>query len=216
LTLNQLLINNNPALVDSDADTHDVHHPMTRFLSTSLLTIVFAARLLATEPKTTETPKPEYQVLLDAARDARLRYDKNRVQMAGEEARLRYVTDLTTIAYRYMSIGKGEAWVHLQAGWEALNREIVRYAAPKDSSSHAFSRLLVGKWESPRHDYVYYANGKWSMLPIEEGVTSGNWHIEGNQYFDGETPYTIILLNEKFFVFTNGPEGAYFEKRITK
>lgn len=169
-------------------------------------------------------PKPEYQVLLDAAKSAFRDYDTNRKQMAAEDARLKYVSALVEIAYRYMSIDKGNAWEHLQSGWEALNREIAKYPAAKNSKG--LSKVLVGKWESPRHDYIYYANGKWSMLPIEDGVTSGHWRIDGNQYWDGDVvesglvthgiPYTIILLNRNYFVFTNSPKGAFFEERIWK
>jgi hypothetical protein len=195
-----------------------------KFKVIALVLLVFATQLCAAGPD--KTSKPDYQALLDAARDARLRYHTNRAQMAAEKARLRYVTDLTEIACRYMDIGKGQAWLKLQDGWEALNREIVLYPAPKDSDAKTLSRLLVGRWESPRHDYIYYKNGKWSMLPIEPDVTHGHWRIVGNQYWDGDvvengavahgTPYTIILLNQKYFVFTNSPESAFFEQRITK
>jgi hypothetical protein len=154
------------------------------------------------EPTAKGKPVPLYQELENAAADARQRYDASRVKMSAEKARLRYVTDLTEIAYRYMAIEKGEAWLQLEEGWEALNHEIVRYPAPKKSDSKALSKLLVGKWESPRHDYVY------SM--------DGTWHIQGNQWLDGGRSLTIILLDGKYFVFTDGPEGAFFEKRITK
>ncbi len=118
------------------------------------------------------------------------------------------MTALTKIAYRYMDIEKGSAWDFLEPGWEALNGEIIRYPAPKDSDSKALSKLLVGKWRSPRHDYIYRANGTTSMIG---GGSSGHWTIEGNQ----EDGATIILLNAEYYV-TASNGGVYFEKRISK
>jgi len=49
------------------------------------------------------------------------------------------------------------------------------------SDSKALSARLVGKWESPRHDYLYRADGTWTMLPVEPDIAHGTWRIEGNQ-----------------------------------
>jgi hypothetical protein len=109
--------------------------------------------------------------------------------------------------------------------WQAIDAEIKLHPAPKDSDSKALSRLLVGKWESPRHDYLYRADGTWTMLPVEPDVTHGTWHIEGNQYFDTAatdppqtTQYPVILITKRDFVFTDqevvfmrgGPNSAAF------
>src|SRR5436305_864711 len=41
------------------------------------------------------------------------------------------------------------------------------------------SKLMVGKWRSPRHDYLYAADGTWRMLP--PATTHGGWRIENHQ-----------------------------------
>jgi hypothetical protein len=97
---------------------------------------------------------------------------------------------------------------------------IKQHAAPRESDSKAFSKLLVGKWESPRHDYLYRADGTWTMLPAAPDITHGTWRIEGNQFFDtaslapGETDqYTIILITKRDFVFTD-QEVVFYETRL--
>ena len=94
--------------------------------------------------------------------------------------------------------------------WQAIDAEIKRHPAPSNSDSKKLSNLLVGEWESPRHEYLYRPDGTWTMLPVEEGVTHGRWRIEGNQYFDTAatdpfetSQYTIILITKKDFVFTD-------------
>jgi hypothetical protein len=129
-----------------------------------------------------------------------------------EVARIHYVTELTEIALKYMSIDKGPVWEKLQPGWVTLNAEILRNPAPIDSDTKALSKLMVGKWQSPRHAYIFSSDGLWRMAP-ESGTTNGHWRIDGNQYLDGNSHYSIILLNQNYFVFTDG-ETVFFEWRI--
>jgi hypothetical protein len=82
------------------------------------------------------------------------------------------------------------------------------------------SSLLVGKWESPRHDYLYRADGTWSMIPEEPDIAHGTWRIEGNRYIDTHasdppqaTQYTIILITKRDFVFTDH-EVVFYETRL--
>jgi hypothetical protein len=132
-----------------------------------------------------------------------------------EADRERYVTSLARLRDQLARNGATK-------GWQAVDAEIRQHSAPKDSDSKALSKILTGKWASPRHDYVYRSDGTWSMLPAEPGTTHGRWRIEGNQYLDTaevdppETRrYTIILLNEKEFIFTDG-EFVFYETRIRK
>ena len=88
--------------------------------------------------------------------------------------------------------------------WQAIDAEIKEHPAPKDSDSKALSRLILGKWESPRHDYLYRADGTWTMLPADPDTTHGTWRIDGNQYFDTAatdppqtSQYTIILISSR-------------------
>ena len=49
-------------------------------------------------------------------------------------------------------------------------------ALPDDAT---LSRLLVGTWQSPRHQTVYRADGTWMLDPPDEGDnTHGKWKIE--------------------------------------
>ena len=99
-----------------------------------------------------------------------------------------------------------------------VDAEIRQHPAPEDTKG--FTKLMVGKWSSPRHEYVYRPDGTWSMLPEEEGATSGRWHIEGNRFFkkaDCESgdasAYTILLLTNDNFIFTDG-KTVFYEERI--
>ena len=103
---------------------------------------------------------------------------------------------------------------------QAIDAEIKRHPAPVDADSKVLSALLVGKWQSPRHDYLYRADGSWTMLPEQEGITHGVWRIEGNQYFSIATiepadtsPYTIILITEKDLVFGDQTD-VFYETRL--
>jgi hypothetical protein len=57
--------------------------------------------------------------------------------------------------------------------WQAIDTEIKRHRVPSDADSKMFSSLLVGQWQSPRHDFLYRADGTWTMLPEEKDVTHG-------------------------------------------
>jgi hypothetical protein len=104
--------------------------------------------------------------------------------------------------------------------WEASDAEIKQHPAPNGSDGKALSRLLVGKWESPRHDYLYRADSTWTMLPVEPDITHETWRIEGNQYFDTAatappetSQYTIILITKRDLVFTD-QEVVFYETRL--
>jgi hypothetical protein len=95
-----------------------------------------------------------------------------------------------------------------------------QHPAPNDSDGESLSSLFVGKWQSPRHDYLYRADSTWTMLPEGPETTHGTWRIEGNQYFDAATidpagprQYTIILISKENFVFSDR-EVVFFEKRL--
>ncbi len=131
-----------------------------------------------------------------------------------EDARLNYVTKLVRMREKFARSGGND--------WKAIDAEIMRHPAPADSEK-SFAKLLEGKWRSPRHDYLYRPDGTWSMLPIEAGdadSTHGTWRIEGNQCFEaaGKPPttsrYTILLLTDKDFAFTDG-EVVFYRTRLS-
>ena len=161
----------------------------------------------------------------DAAKPADARYvraldeikrDYGKIFHPSEAARAYYITRLVRLH---------EEAVRLKTNvWQAIDAEIKQHPAPNDSNGKASSSLLVGKWESPRHDHLYRADGTWTMIPVEPGVTHGTWRIEGNQYFntyidtDATHPpqtfqYTIILITKRDFVFTD-QEVVFCETRL--
>ena len=63
-----------------------------------------------------------------------------------------------------------------------------------DKSDKELARLMVGIWRSPRHTYVYAADGRWwnadsyKWLDKPEGA-HGRWRIENQQLVeDAENP----------------------------
>ena len=58
----------------------------------------------------------------------------------------------------------------------ALIAPVIALALPDDAT---LSRLLVGTWQSPRHQTAYRADGTWMLDPPDEGDnTHGKWRIE--------------------------------------
>ena len=99
-----------------------------------------------------------------------------------------------------------------------VDAEIRRHRAPENTEG--YTKLMAGKWSSPRHEYIYRADGTWTMLPEEEGATRGRWRIEGNRFFNqpdcesGDTSaYSIILVTNDIFIFTDG-KTVFYEERI--
>ena len=138
--------------------------------------------------------------------------DYEKIAHPGETARSAYILRLIRL--------RAEAARRKTNAWQAIDAEIRRHPAPIDSDSAALSSLRVGEWESPRHDYLYRADGTWTMTPVEPDATRGTWRIEGNRSFETvatDPPrsfeYTIILITKRDFVFSDG-EIVFFEKRL--
>ena len=141
-----------------------------------------------------------------------MKRDYGKISHPSEAARSDYITRLVRLSE--------EATRTSNYTWQAIDAEIKQHPVPKDSNSKALSSLLVGKWESPRHDYLYRADGTWTMLPADPDITHGTWRIEGNQFFDTAatdppepTQYIIILITKRDFVFTD-QERVFYEKRL--
>lgn len=84
---------------------------------------------------------------------------------------------------------------------------VIALALPDDAT---LSRLLVGKWQGPRHEIVYRADGTWILDPPDEGDnTRGKWRIEhgrlietwrfSDESSDSTSTEEIIELTEKIF-----------------
>ena len=89
----------------------------------------------------------------------------------------------------------------------ALIVPIIALALPDDAT---LSPLLVGTWESPRHETQYRADGTWLLDPPYEGEnTRGKWRIEHGRLIetwrftdetsDSSSVEEIIELTEKVF-----------------
>jgi hypothetical protein len=96
-----------------------------------------------------------------------------------------------------------------------------------DNTDRKLARLMVGIWRSPRHTYVYAADGRWwnadsySSLDKPEGAR-GRWKIENHELvtdhenvsfggFYGLTRYRITKLTRDEVVF-----DGYRMKRWTR
>jgi hypothetical protein len=142
----------------------------------------------------------------------RVKRDYEKISHPNEAARSNYITRLVRLREKAARAKTDE--------WQAIDAEIKRHPAPSDADSAISSSLLVGQWESPRHDYLFRADGTWTMLPEEEHVTHGRWRIEGNQYFltsamepPETSPYTIILITKNDLVFTD-QTAVFYEERL--
>jgi hypothetical protein len=142
--------------------------------------------------------------------EAKRRFYK--ISQPSEAARLDYVTRLVRMREE-MARQKNDEW-------KAIDSEIREHPAPKDSDGNVLSRRLVGKWSSPRHDYLYRSDGSWTMLPADEGTTHGTWRIERNQFFTTASigspdpaQYTVILTTKTDFVIAD-QSGVFYETRL--
>lgn len=140
-----------------------------------------------------------------------IKRDYGRISHPSEAARADYITRLVRLRERAARL-KTDAW-------QAIDAEIKQHPAPTDSDGKALSSRLVGEWESPRHDYLYRADGTWTMTPVEPGIAHGTWRIERNQFFltfATDPPqthqYAIILIGQRDFVVTDR-EVVFYETR---
>lgn len=69
----------------------------------------------------------------------------------------------------------------------------------------AIKKQLLGYWKSPRHGYLYKANGIVYMLPRPPSTSTSHWDVRHGVYYEmdgGRTyAYRIISLTEKEFKY---------------
>lgn len=105
---------------------------------------------------------------------------------------------------------------------QACDAQIRSHPAPPDDSA-ALTRRLAGTWRSPRHDYLYRADGTWTMLPAERDATRGRWHLAGNRLEIASGggkgriigTYTVIVISDEDFVYADR-ETVFFVKRLPR
>lgn len=134
-----------------------------------------------------------------------------------EPQRQKFVHDLAALHWHLVH--------HELPGLDAVDFEINRHPMPAGGGDDkALTKLRVGTWQSPRHDYLFREDGTWVMDPELNDPDSahGTWAIHGNQYTEttsGTAPaettiYTIILLDDTTFIFSEpGTAGAFYERR---
>ena len=172
---------------------------MIRHILPTFVTLLLAATLLAEEPKELIKARTEYEHSAPHA----------------EAARSAYVLRLMKLREEFGHANNTE-------DWKAVDAEIGRNPLPNDADSKALSQMLVGKWGSRTHDYLYKSDGSWTMIPEGPGVAHGKWRIDGNQIHSWITfepnktrAMTLILLNDKNFVCADHG-SVFYETRLEK
>jgi hypothetical protein len=120
-----------------------------------------------------------------------------------EADRIRYITALVRLR---------ESFTRADADkMRAIDAEIIKHPMPFEVDSAALRKHIVGRWRSPRHSYLYRADGTWTtsdFTDANEATPRGLWRIEGNKFFhrmldepsEAETGRTIIILTDTDFV----------------
>ncbi len=169
------------------------------------VSIILAAFLVATSVAA-EEPKE--------LRDARRQFES--LRHPSEAERVAYITRLVRLRESFTRADYKKM--------EAIDAEVIRHPMPPGVDSAELRKRMVGRWTSPRHSYLYRADGTWTMLPeFEDGLqaTHGVWHIEGNKFFQNalvqppeapDTGETIITLTKTDFVWST-TKAPYYMRR---
>ncbi len=122
-----------------------------------------------------------------------------------EAARVRYVTklaemdaQLTPKILHNPDVVAKEAYAN-QAG--AIGQELRKHPLPRNVDSRKLSQLLIGEWDSPRHTYVFRADGTYGVSDEQRD----KWRIDGNEYIDDVSRGPIILLDRNYFIYALRP-----------
>jgi len=114
-----------------------------------------------------------------------------------EAARIRYVTKLADI-YK-AELGSALAAVDVE-------HELRKHPMPRNVDSRKLSQLLIGNWDSPRHTYVFRADGTYGVSDEQRD----KWRIDGNEYIDDVSRGPIILLDRNYFIYADGQGAAVY------
>ncbi len=144
-----------------------------------------------------------------------LRHRFEAIKHPAESDRVRYITSLVRLRESFTRADYKKM--------EAIDAEVIKHPMPSDVDSTEFRKRLVGRWTSPRHSYLYRANGTWTMLPeLVDGQqsTHGVWRIEGNRFFqhatvespESDTGETMIILTDTDFVWSTHVAPYYMRR----
>jgi uncharacterized repeat protein (TIGR03803 family) len=121
-----------------------------------------------------------------------------------EAARIRYVTKLADMSAQLTpkilhnpDVDAKVAYAN-QAG--AIEEELRKHPMPRNVDSRKLSQLLIGEWESPRHTYVFRADGTYGVADEQRA----KWRIDGNECIDDVSRGPIVLLDHNYFFYACG------------
>ena len=87
-------------------------------------------------------------------------------------------------------------------------KELNKTGAAVSQTDQELRKLMVGKWTTGRHEYIYRSDGTWRMLPTDISTTHGKWRIENHQLIQETGARTFIEVTPKQLVLRNN-DGPY-------
>jgi hypothetical protein len=76
-------------------------------------------------------------------------------------------------------------------------KELNKSGAVVSQSDQELRKLMVGKWTTGRHEYMYRPDGTWQMLPTDISTTHGKWRIQNHQLIEDTGARTFIEVTPK-------------------
>ena len=168
-------------------------------IATIVSTMFWVATVSADEPKLLVELRQRFEAL----------------QHPRDADRIRYITALVRLRE---SLTRADA-----DKMNAIDAEIIKHPMPLEVDSAALRKRIVGRWRSPRHSYLYRADGTWTtsdFTDANEATPHGLWRIEGNKFFhrrldepsEAETGETIIILTDTDFVWSTHIAPYYMRR----
>jgi hypothetical protein len=146
---------------------------------------------------------------------AKLREQFESLRHPTETDRVRYITALVRLRESFTRADYKKM--------KTIDSEIIKHPMRSDIEPADLRKRLIGQWTSPRHSYLYRADGTWTMLPeVVDGSqsTHGVWRIEGNKFFqratveppESDTGETIVILTDTDFVWSTHVAPYYMRR----
>jgi hypothetical protein len=130
-----------------------------------------------------------------------------------EATRVRYVTQLAGMRAQLIPKILHNPDVDAKAAYadqaDAVDQELRKHPMPRNVDSRKLSQLLIGKWESPRHVYIFRAEGTYGMVDTNE---RDKWRIDGNEYIDAFSRGPIILLDGNYFIYAEAQAVVFYSR----
>ena len=130
----------------------------------------------------------------------------------GEAGRVAYVTKLAQMFEKSLTAYQQSGGKKDDAALGMIDAEWIHHPMPAASDGKLLSKLILGDWNSPRRTYRFKANGSYGTVEDGKFVLQGEWHIQGNQLIEDNGPSTIVLISNKYLIFTSKGD-AFFHSR---